>query len=506
MKTIAAIDIGSNAMRLVVGRVDKSARIEVLAARRAAVRLGADVFRTGSISSTRIEQAVAAFIEFEAVIRANQVTLVRAVATSALRDARNSSVLLDRIFRATGIAVEVISGDEEARLIFLAVSRATPLGRGSSLLLDIGGGSVELSLVQRGHRVFSESMNIGTVRLLEMVRGRPGRQVFLHRFLRRYSTRIHQQISRTAGIHHVKRVIGTGGNIECLPDLKVRILDKKAGHSIRKKEIAHIMRQLEGMTVQQRVKHLGLRPDRADVIVPAMALVLSVLDAAQADTLIIPKTGLRDGVLWDSHARASTPHGTTNLLRQFEDSRLHALEFGRRFSFDEQHALHVVKLALQVFDQTARMHRLPKEVRMILEIAGLLHDIGYIVESTHHHKHSAYLIRESQFVGLTERERSMVALIAHYHRGDTPGNRDAAFKALSRSDRTAVKVCAAIIRLVEEFDREHLQRVSRVKAMRTGSCLTIKLSAKTKLLVERVGAQTRKKPLERALGMEIQVS
>lgn len=506
MSVFAAIDVGSNAMRLAIGRFDKSGGLTVVATRRAPVRLGAEVFRTGKLSSARIEEGVAAFMEFEAILRQFKVRHARAVATSALRDARNSAQFIDRVYRATGIKVEVISGDEEARLILGAVEAAVPLRSGTSLLIDIGGGSVELSLVNRGALIFSDSVNMGTVRLLEMVRGRKHSEALLNRLLKQYAGRIRDQITRTKKIRTVTRLIGTGGNIDTLGDLRKQVLGKKNARVIDRGELMRLLKMLQGMTLVERIEKWKLRPDRADVIMPAIALLLGILNETKVKTLMIPKTGLRDGVLYDLYAQSSSSPLTPSIQRNLKQIRSYALELGRRYSFDESHAHHAVRLSLQIFDQTRSLHQLGAEERALLEVAALLHDIGYFINTNDHHKHSAYIIRGSHFVGLSEHQRELVALIARYHRGSLPSAREEEWGALSKTEQRAVSVLAAIIRLVEELDREHLRRISKVVVRKRAGGLRIVLPARSKLLVERLGAEARKEALEECLGVDIEIA
>lgn len=506
MTNFAAIDIGSNAMRLAVGRFDKKGNLTILATRRAPVRLGAEVFRSGRMSTARMEEGVAAFLEFEATLRAYDVSVCRAVATSALRDAKNSKVFVDRVRRATGLDIEIITGDEEARLIHGAVAAAVPLGTGTSLLIDIGGGSVELTLIHRGSLIFSDSVNMGTVRLLEMVRGRQHSERLLLRLLKQYAERIRGRIARTKKVMNITRLVGTGGNIDTLGDLRKGLLKRGNNRMIHRFELLRLMKILQGMTVKKRVEQLNLRPDRADVIMPAMALLLGIIKEAKVKTLLIPRTGLRDGVLYDLYAQHESSSTLTSIQRNLQQVLSYATELGRRYSFDETHAQHVVKLALQIFDQTRNVHELGAEERALLEVASLLHDVGYFVNSTDHHKHSEYIIRSSHFVGLSEEQREMVALVARYHRGGLPSNRDSDFATLSKWSKHVVKILAAIIRLVEELDREHMQRISKLQIRRRGTNLSIKLPTRSKLLVERIGAESRKRALEECLGVNITIA
>jgi exopolyphosphatase / guanosine-5'-triphosphate,3'-diphosphate pyrophosphatase len=505
MSIFAAIDIGSNAMRLAIGGFDGDGNLTLLATRRAPVRLGSDVFRHGRISAARMEEGVAAFLDFEDTIRQHNIDVVRAVATSALRDAENSGVFIDRVRRATGIVIDVITGDEEAQLIYGAVSRSVPLSTGTTLLFDIGGGSLEITLLKQGNVLLSESLNMGTVRILEMVRGRKNSEAILLRLLQQYSRRIRARLSRRQKSLRISRLVGTGGNVDTLGDLRRRVLKKKDSTFIRKEELLQVIGVLKKMTVRERIEKLGLRPDRADVIMPALALIQGIIQESRQNKLLIPRTGLREGVLYDLFAQWSSNKTDIPLQRFLPEVRSQAFELGRRYGFDETHARHAATLALQVFDQTRSGHRLGTEQRALLEIAAILHDIGYFVNSAEHQKHSAYIIRCSNFVGLTERQRELVALIARYHRDDPPSPKDGDFGGLSKADRKTVATLAAVLRLVEELDREHLQRVSRVAISQRGGAYIISLPSRSKLLVERVGVEATKRPLEKSLGRPIRL-
>lgn len=505
MITYAAIDIGSNAMRLAIGRFNAGGQLDIVATCRAAVRLGKDVFRQGRISPAIMEQGMAAFAEFETMLSEYRVTHYRAVATSALRDAENSGDFIRRVERATGIHIEVISGDEEARLVHRAVAARVPLKRGTNLLLDIGGGSCEVSLICRGDLVFSESVNMGTVRLLEMVRGTPKDAQLLERLIGQYARRVRARLKDIRSLGRITRLIGTGGNIDTLGELRKDVLGQKSSKKLTRAELRQLMQLIGGMTVQQRITRLELRPDRADVIVPAMTLIRGIMEEVGAGTLTIPKTGLRDGVLYDLHSKQQAAPGAPSIQRLLPVVRSAALEVGRHYAFDEGHAVHASRLALQFFDQTRRLHKLGIEARALLEISTLLHDVGYFINGADHQKHSWYIINASSLPGLTTEQHRMIALIARYHRGEPPSEKDEAYAELSSKQRQCVRILSAIVRLVEDLDREHSRRVPRLRLSIRGKKITIQLPPSKPLLVERWGISNHKKPLEEALRVSIDV-
>ncbi len=297
MQTIAAIDIGSNAIRLVVAKVNAQSEIRLIKKFREPVRLGEDVFSQGAISAKTVEKAVRAFQNFRQFMKDQNVAYAKAVATSAVREATNRDEFVKKIKDTTGIQIEIIDGREEARLIYSAVASKVDLQMQNSVLIDIGGGSVELTVTDHQTIVASESFRLGTVRLLNLLKERKLKEkqiksVFLEHF---------PPIQKFLEIHtkdcKITSAIGTGGNFECLGKLRVALLNKTSVHSMTFMELHQIYEHLLSMSVRERIKFLRLRPDRADVIVPAALLAQEIMAATPVHTLMVPYVGLRDGIL-----------------------------------------------------------------------------------------------------------------------------------------------------------------------------------------------------------------
>ncbi len=506
MITFGAIDLGSNALRLAVGRFSSDGTYEILATHREAVRLGQDVFRTRRITPARMDQGVAGFLAFEKILRKHKVKTVRAVATSAMRDATNGATFIERVARATGIRIEIISGDEEARLIQQAVSSVMNINAGTKLLVDIGGGSVELSLLHRGKVLFADSVPMGTVRLLEMLRGRKQPERMLKRLIRQYGQGIRRQLKRRIGSAKVGCAIGTGGNVETLGDLRKHLLGEPSGALIRRSELRQIMDEMQSMSVSERIEHLHLRPDRADVIVPATALLLGILQEAGTPLLKIPGVGLREGILIDMFEKNLEYSREAPLEYRHEQLIVSALRLGRQLNFDERHAKHVAKLSLQIFDRTRSLHKLDLQDRLLLEISALVHDIGYFINSTDHHKHSSYIVENSSFIGLREGQRSLVSAVVRYHTGSSPSMDHPHWQALDVQQRKSAGILAGILRIAEELDKEHLRRVREVSIRKVDSTISLKLIGQGPLLVERWGVDRRKELLQSCLKRKIMVT
>ena len=461
------VDVGSNAIRMQVIEVRGAGEPHAtLDTRREPVRLGQDVFLTGAIPDASVAKAVDALRGFRTACDRWQVRGVRAVATSALREASNRDTILRRIERETGIRIEVISGTEEAYLLARGVESRVDLSEGRSMLVDVGGGSVEVTLVESGQIAVSESYRLGAVRLLEALRRdvRGGRDAGFLALLDQYVGSLDRRIGERLGEGRIDRFVATGGNIETLGDLAARegMLRTDGGiDAISRKTLAEWIQRLARLSYSERVEQLGLAPDRADVLLPAAVVYYRLAEVARAERLLIPRVGLRDGLVRDVVAGHLE---TAQAADRRETVLAGALALARKYHADLAHAQKVRELAASLFDQTASVHALGAEERVLLEAASLLHDIGAFVSAASHHKHAHYLIRSSDLVGLSESEREIVALAARYHRRSHPRRTHLEFQQRTRAEKSRVLKIAAILRLADALDREHQTKVASVEA------------------------------------------
>ena len=306
MESLAAIDVGSNAIRLVIGGLDDHGDISVIKKVREPVRLGRDVFGlSGEISEKTRDKAVAAFLKFKNHLKENNVKHVKAVATSALREAKNRDQLVAQVKASSGIQIDIIDGVEEGRLIFSAVSHRVNLNDKVALLIDIGGGSVELTVADHGVAVATQSFKLGTVRLLQLIEQRGLQEKNLRKLIDELLMPAREFLLKQTSKLHVDVAIGTGGNFETLGKLRVALLHKNSIFSMTAKEVGELVEHLETMTVKERIQYLRLRPDRADVLIPAAHVTKAVMELAGTDVLAIPYVGLRDGILSDLGTRVS---------------------------------------------------------------------------------------------------------------------------------------------------------------------------------------------------------
>ena len=480
MAKLAAIDVGSNAMRLAIASANGKGSIHLIATAREPVRLGADVFANREISNQRLIEAMDAFLKFRKLINDHEAKLVRAVGTSALREASNRDYFINQIAKTSEITIEPISGEEEARLIHLAVTANVRLKRRVALLVDIGGGSVEISLANAREILVTESFATGAVRLLQMLEQKKhGDRIFrklVHAFINVSDSRFEKEL----GEHKIDLCVATGGNVETLGDLRVLLCKGKSNTSITIDEMDSILKKLESRSYEDRIREFKLRPDRADVIIPATIALQNIAHLARVERILIPRIGIKDGLLIDMALRLERVEEPAYHSQAISSAKL----LGRKYDYQDQHSMTVARFAVQLFDSTRKLHKLGGKERTLLEVAGLLHDIGYYVGMTDHHKHSYYLIRASPIIGFDDSQREVVAMLARYHSRALPKPSHKEYEELPSSDRSIVTRLAPLLRLAEALDREHANKVRELR-ISAGKRLTLRLSGRGDLSLER---------------------
>jgi exopolyphosphatase/guanosine-5'-triphosphate,3'-diphosphate pyrophosphatase len=495
----AAIDVGSNAIRMVVGRSSGPGELENLESTRLPIRLGKDAFTSGQLSETSMQSALDAFVRFRTIADQFEVDQIRAVGTSALREAGNADLLIDRIARTTNIQLEVISNEEEARLIHLAVSKVVKFEEKNAVLIDIGGGSVEVTLAKGDDILSSESYPMGTVRLLQRL-GANG-NIPSAKLLREYADSARKRIDHELGGRKVEICIGTGGNIEEMGNLRKKLFKGESDDVITSDEIKSLIDVLSDLSVDERIKRLDLRTDRADVILPAAMVLHMIVREAKIKEVRIPGVGLKDGVLWDMLPMALGPR-----LSHRDQVLNAAMHLGEKYLFDAEHARHVSRLAGRIFDQTLSLHGLNENDRLLLETAALLHDIGHFVNTIDHDQHGFYIFMNSPFIGLEASRKEMVANLIRYHRKTDPSTKDESFKSLSGKDRmTVIKICA-LLRLADGLEISHTGRLSDVVIEKDEQGWRMLLQGEGELMLEKWSFEKRKGLFQDVFGISLEIS
>jgi len=494
--TIAAIDVGSNAIRLSIARVMSGGNFSVVHLAREPVRLGHDVFGTSRISPETIQSALIAFRRFRELLNKHSVSRFKAVATSAVREAENGDRFAAMVAKRFGINLDVIEPDEEARLVHLAVKDRVRMNGKVALLVDIGGGSVEISLATGSGIVSTDSLAMGSVRLLRILDERGMTTTRFNQLVSRYIDVSRKRLKDELGMKRVHLCVGTGGSVESIGELRRSLFNKNSASRVTSEELQSIARRLQSMSVQERVSRLRLRPDRADVISPAAMVLNRIVQQAGVSEVLIPGVGVRDGVLKDLVGEI-LHRGKLVDRQQVLGS---ALQLGRKYSFDEQHGVSVSRIALQIFDQTQTLHGLNTESRTLLEVASLLHDIGHFVGVSNHHKHTFYLLQTGPIVGLSPLQMLIVANVARYHRKSLPSLDHEPFGSLSTKQRSLVTTLVAILRVADAADRQHAGCVQSVELTLKRTRIVLRLKGRGDMLLANWALEKRKSLFEEVFG------
>jgi len=493
---IAAIDVGSNAFRLGIASPAEDGKPALLTRQREPVRLGHDAFTSGRFSEATMNDAVAAFESFRRLLDQHGVTRLRAIATSAMRDAANGDELIRRIAHATDIQLEPISGDEEARLVHTSISRRVDLAGKISLLIDIGGGSVEITLCEDGQVIAAQSLKLGTVRLLEMF----GAEKNFDRLLGEYLEGMERKLRELVGDQKAELCIATGGNASSIGDVGQKLLGTPSAGQISRKELKQLIKQLSKMSFEERIRDLGLRPDRADVILPAAMVIHEVMQLANASQLSMPDASLLDGVLIDMLDNTEI---TAKSRRAQLVSWAKALK--NKYQVDQQHATTVARLSLSLFDQTLGLHKLGLRERLLLEIAALVHEIGMYISVDGYHRHAAYMISVSSLVGLSDDERTLLARIVRFQRKGSPTAEHKDAGDLKENDRKTVWQLSALLRMGIALDKERRSRVEATHAVIHDDHVALQLEGSGDLLLERWACLKSADYFDKAFGKPLKI-
>jgi exopolyphosphatase/guanosine-5'-triphosphate,3'-diphosphate pyrophosphatase len=470
MPRYAAVDIGSNSVRMLAAETGPGVPTKILAAERQVTRLGAGVFQDGRIPAETIQFVCENLARMAQVYRKLDVIGVRAVATSAVRDASNQHEFIEKASQALGAPVEIISGPEEARLIHLGVQARWPQPGKQVLIVDVGGGSAELILSDDGALSEAFSKPLGAVRLTEVfLKSDPPAPPELHRLNESIEEKLATPLRRI-GTGPFDRVIATSATAAAIVCAVNRVGRSRREEADRLKasaaQIRRFYKEVCQLDLGGRRKIQGIGPRRAELIVAGAAVFLKVLELFQQPALHYSAAGVRDGIVADLAAR-----GVGRELSMLNrDQRRVVEQMARRYGVDLLHARKVAELAHRLFEALQHVHRLPPALGKLLEASAYLHDIGHYVSADAHHKHSYYLVAHSDLPGFTDTERQMIALLCRYHRKSMPAARHSPFQTFDADSRRAITFLTPLLRIADSLDRSHEQRIAGIEVqLRNGS-------------------------------------
>lgn len=503
---IAAIDIGSNSVRQIVADVARDGKIRVVDEMKAAPRLGAGTRETRRLDERRMRDALEVVGRMTTLARQLGAERIEVVATSAVRDTTNGHLFLDLIREENGLAVRLLGGEDEARLSFRSALAHFELGRGRAVVLDIGGGSLEIALSADGLLERLISLPLGALRLTE--------EFFPEKIKRSQVKKLRRKVRRALARKLPVRnwrgatVIGSGGTCTNIGEMYLarrglHMAQTVQGTKVPCADVERMLDALVDLPAEDRARVPGLNPARADIIVAGICVIAEVLERLDATELTVSSYGIREGLLLE------TARVRPTIADPGESRERSVLQLAERSHYEELHSKHVQKLALRIFDQIGERLGCEPGERALLADAALLHDIGYHINYEDHHKHSYHLISHAELLGMTPVEQLIVANVARYHRGPRPRKKHRSYAGLDKPSRQVVKRLSAILRVADGFDRGHSAAVETVQATWSDAGLSLGAAPAHEgrdMQLELWGADRKSRLLARVAGVPVLIA
>ncbi len=502
-RPMAVLDMGASALRLVVAEKPPGEPLRVLEEASRAVALGKDAFGGGRLGASAIEAALRALEGFRRIMDSYGVVRYRAVATSAVREAVNRDTFLDRVRLRTGIGVEVIDGSEENRLTYMAVREALQgdetLAVGDSLLVEVGGGSADISFLRKGEPIYSGTYALGAIRMRQNLASWHGSHEQRVRLFRRHVQNIVKDIRREMPLREARRCIALGGDARFIADETEGEASSAEVRTIDRERFLEFCEETVALDDEQLVERHRLPLVRVETLAPALLVYRELLHETQATQVIVPRATLRDGLLLDM-VRTDEGHGIEDFSRQVLAS---AAALGEKYRYDASHAANVAHLSTVLFDQLHAEHGLGGRARLLLEVAALLHDIGAFVSLRGHHKHAQYVLSAAEIFGLSREDMAIISNVARYHRRAAPNKSHQPYMALDSEARIVVSKLAAILRVANALDADHLQKIRDVRLLHEGDHWVLEVHGAGDMTIERLAALARADLLTEVFGRKV---
>jgi exopolyphosphatase/guanosine-5'-triphosphate,3'-diphosphate pyrophosphatase len=501
-RAVAVIDIGASAVRVVIAELAPGRRPVLLEEASRAVALGKDTFSSGRIGARTIDAALKALGGFKRLMDGYGVTTYRAVATSAVREASNADTFLDRVRVRTGIDVEVIDGAEESRLTYLAVRDCLgshpAMQNGLALLVEIGGGSADLTLMDHGQPIQSGVYPLGAIRMRQSLGNWQGSHEQRIRLLTRHVLNVVGDIREEMPLASARHMVALGHDVRFAAG-QLSEAGPDGVQQVERERFIDFCQRVEALDQDTIADRFRLAPVDAETLAPALLVSRSLLAATAAEWLTVPDVSLRAGLLVDL-ARPDDEPEFADFSRQVLTS---AAALGEKYRYDAPHARQVARLAVRLFDELRDEHGLASRDRLLLEVAALLHDIGIFVSLRAHHKHSQYLLTAAEIFGLASEDQVLVGNVARYHRRGLPQRTHLPYMELDREDRVRVNKLSALLRIANALDAEHMQKITDVAVRREGEHWVLEVDGAGDLTMERLAATSRADLFAQVLGHDL---
>jgi exopolyphosphatase/guanosine-5'-triphosphate,3'-diphosphate pyrophosphatase len=455
------------------------------------------------LGAATIEATLRALEGFRRIMDSYGVVRYRAVATSAVREAINRDTFLDRVRLRTGIDVEVIDGTEENRLTYMAVREALreheALTAADAVLVEVGGGSADLSFLRRGEPIYSGTYALGAIRMRQNLASWHGSHEQRVRLFHRHVQNIVQDIRREMPLREARAFLALGGHARFAADQVVGEKTGQPARIIERDPFLAFCEEAVALDDEQAVERYRLPVAEVETLVPSLLVYRELLLETQATSVLVPEATLRAGLLLDM-VRTDEGHGIEDLSRQVLAS---ASALGEKYRFDAPHARHVAFLATRLFDDLHSEHGMGVRDRLLLEVADLLHDIGIFVNLRGHHKHAQYILSVSEIFGLSREDMAIISNVARYHRRAAPNKSHLPYMALDSDARVLVNKLAAILRVANALDADHLQKVREARVLREEEQWVLEVDGGGDLTVERLAALARADLLTEVFGRKV---
>lgn len=470
---LAAIDIGTNSIHMVIVRVQPQLpTFTIIARERDTVRLGDRCFQTGNLKPELMERALASLSRCQQLAASYNADHIIAVATSAVREASNGRAFIQQIQQELNLSVDLISGQEEARRIYLGVLSGMELNNRPHIIIDIGGGSTELILGDSHEPRFLSSTKVGAVRLsAEYITTDPisdQEYEYLHAYIQGMLERPVDELKAFLKKGEMVQLLGTSGTIETLANIHAReklgvVPSPLTGYQLTRNDVTDLLQRFRTFNYQQRCEIPGLSTQRAEIILAGTMILQTVMVMLDLDSLVIGERALREGIIVDW----MLAHGLIEDRLKYQDSvrQRSVLNIAQKYQLDLPYADRTASFALSIFDQTqGRLHQATGNTRELLWAAALLHNCGVFISHSSHHKHSYYMIRNAELLGFTETEIEIIANIARYHRKAPPKKKHEGYQnLLTKDQRILVSQMSAILRLAVALDRRQIGAIKAIK-------------------------------------------
>ena len=509
-RVAAFIDIGTNSIRLLIVRLYPNQSYTILTQLKETVRLGEGAFSEPYLQPEAMDRAVLVCRQFASLARSAGAQDVIAVATAATREAENQDDFIDQLRKDAELEVRVISGSEEARLIYLGVASGFHLENQHALFIDIGGGSTELTIGRQQQHVYLNSLKLGAIRLASRFLSGFDGPISAQKYSRIQNYVRHNMVHtlRELRTQQIDLAIGSSGTIENLADIAMRMFLKRPLQSddvLTDTHLKQVIQHLRGLSLEERRKVPGLNPARADIIVAGAAILDVLMQELALSELRITDRGLRDGLLVDYLMK----QGYAPMVEEMSVRRRSVLRLARACQFDEAHAQTTVRLALALFDSAriAKLHDFGSGARELLEYAALLHHIGAFLTYSNYQAHTYYLIRNADLLGFDQTEVAIIAAIALYHRKALPRKKHPEFGALNKRAQQVVRSLSLLLRFAENLDRSQSGNITHVSFEATSrKRIMLHVASATDCHIEVWGVQKHRAAFEKVFGRTLQIN